>query len=215
MSEPTVPCIEVVAEHEQDIAANAVDLFIVIEGSSTFTGRSALKKAKEVASLVLALEQAGLPESAIDVESVHVALKSGLLGRSSSATYKLRLHVSELDKLPAVLGAVSGATQVTLEQLHWRYPEDAESEARLLAQTAARALVKARAIAETLGVRITGIALAQEVKQHHAEEHVVRFGVPLAAARMRSEEVDLGLQIQHHKKLKHEVRLKCSIVGEI
>jgi len=84
--------------------------------------------------------------------------------------------------VPAALGAIAAAQYATLEQLLWRYPDDAESEARLLALAASRAHTKARAIAEALGVRITAIMLAQEVRQRAAEEHVVRLAAPQAAA---------------------------------
>jgi hypothetical protein len=44
--------IEVRAESEEDEAADKVDLYVDVEGSSLFTGRMALSKAREVHGLV-------------------------------------------------------------------------------------------------------------------------------------------------------------------
>jgi len=54
--------IDVFAEHEEDVAADKVDLFVEVEGSSLFTGRAALAKAREVHSLVESLGQVSEPK---------------------------------------------------------------------------------------------------------------------------------------------------------
>jgi uncharacterized protein YggE len=200
--------LEVTGEHEEELNADAVDLFVAIQGSSTFTGRAALTKAKEVAALVQASAQVGIPESAIDLSSVRAEVKSGFLGKSSSALYQLRVRVEELERLPAVLGVIAAAPQCTLERLLWRYPSDEATEARLLQAATRRAHEKARAIASALSVELASVLEAQELMQHDPREVMAQLSAPgMVRARSGSEDAELGLQIQSRIKAKRQVRL--------
>ncbi|MFT3924929.1 MAG: SIMPL domain-containing protein [Myxococcales bacterium] len=213
MDESQRSTLEVVGDYEEDLTAHQVDVFVSIHGSSTFTGRAALSKAKEVSSLVQALVQLGIPESSIDLESVRAEVRSGFLGKSSSAFYQLRVRVEDLERLPGVLGAVAAATQASLDRLTWRYPDDEATEARLLARATQRAMEKCKAIAQALDVPLLGVHCAQELRQHEPQEYMVTLGGAPGAMRARgvSEEADLGVAIQHRRKTRREVRLVCSI----
>src|SRR5687768_6317369 len=103
---PNPDVIVITAKHEESISAERAVLFVTVQGTSVFTGRAALKKASEVRGLVEALESCGISESDIGLEGVRAQVSSGILGKYSSATYRLRLQCNQLDVLPDVLGAI-------------------------------------------------------------------------------------------------------------
>jgi hypothetical protein len=90
---------------------------------------------------------AGVGDAAIELEAVRAEVKSGLLGKTSSAVYQLRIRREDLERLPNVLGVVTSAKQATIDQLSWLYPDDAATEGRLLEAASARAAVKAQTTA--------------------------------------------------------------------
>jgi uncharacterized protein YggE len=201
--------IEVSGEHEEALEARAVDVLVTVQGSSFFTGRAALKKAKEIAELVERLAaDAGVGDAAIELVSVRAEVKSGLLGKTSSAVYQLRIRCEDLERLPNVLGVVTSAKQATIDQLSWLYPDDAATEGRLLEAASARAAVKARAIARALDVRIVAPAEVREIRQQDSREDVQHMGMPgMMRARPAAAPIELGVQIHHSKKVKREVRV--------
>lgn len=94
-------------EVARKIYANAPDVFVEIKGDSFFSGKEAIKKAREVKEMVQALLQAGIDESMIELMGVRMEVSSGMISKSSSALYRLRLHLTKLDSLGDVLGAVT------------------------------------------------------------------------------------------------------------
>jgi uncharacterized protein YggE len=204
--------IEVVGEHEEDQAATGVHFHASIEGSSFLTGRAALTKAKELAALVAALAAEGVDASCIDLMGVQVAVQSGIFSKSSAAIYQLRIRLTELDAVSGVLGVISAAKQVTLKRLEWQYPNDAQEHARLLARAAGNGLTKAKAVAEALQHTLGPLLLAQE-SGFSAPSHEQRVdgGAPLMMARQRTEPAELGMQVQHHRRVKCAVRLTFAV----
>jgi uncharacterized protein YggE len=213
MSDDKRHIIDVYGEHEEELDARAVDVLVTVQGSSFFTGRTALKKAKEIAEIVERLAaDAGIEEASIELVSVRAEVRSGLLGKTSSAVYELQIRCEDLERLPGVLGVVTSAKQATIDQLTWRYPDDAATEGRLLEAAATRAAVKAQAIARALDARIVAPAEVREVKHHAGRDDVqlmARDAATAGAARLRvaAEPVDLGVQIRHRKLVKREVRV--------
>lgn len=67
--------IVIAASHEEDVLAGSADVWVSVHGSSLFTGRAALRKAKEVSELVTALQQAGFPEEDISLASVRAQVR--------------------------------------------------------------------------------------------------------------------------------------------
>src|SRR5215831_13012756 len=165
--------------YEEDVVADHADLLVTVEGSSLVTGRAALKKAKEVSALVEELERNGLSLEKIRLEGVRAEVSSGLLGSSSAASYRLRIRCDDLERLPAILGAVTGARNTRLEQLEWRYPETAERQARRLATAIAQANTLAAAAAEALGTRVVGVH--RLIEQRLDEWRTLRVSAPSAA----------------------------------
>lgn len=205
--------IEVSGEHEEEQLANAVDLYMSIEGSSFFTGRAALSKAKEIAVLVEGLQQAGVGAEHVDVLSVSTTVQSGVFSKSSSAVYELRVRVESLDVYSHVLGAVSAAKQVSLHRHEWRYPNDAGYRAQLLAAATRHGTVKAKAIAEALDVKLSGVLLAEERMFVTDDAPRPQMANVMFAPRARAaaEPAELGMQVQNRRKVRCEMRLTFRI----
>lgn len=215
MTSVTENGIEVQGRYEEELAADSAELYVRVSGTALFTGRAALTQAKEVAAIVQALKGVGLDDSAIELLSVSAEVRSGLLGKSSAAAYDLKVRCADLECLPSALGAVTGAKNATLDRLVWSYPSGAELEGRLLAAAASLAKSKARAIATAVGVSLGELQEAREVIQQDALPPQTRFSAPSAdvlRARM-SEPVDVGVQLQHRKKVTREVHLRYAVVN--
>ena len=204
------------AKYEEDVSADRAVLFVTVQGTSVVTGRAALNKAREVKSLVDALAGAGIAEGDIGLEGVNAQVSSGLLSKSSSATYRLRVQVNQLDALPEVLGAITSAKNAQLDRLVWRYPESAEQQAHWLELCIAQANTKAAAAAAALGVRLVGVHRLTEQLLGDADLGVfpqaqAPYGAPLQA--MRSAAPDMGFDLSHHKRGGMTVSVEYRVEG--
>lgn len=148
--------ITITVSEEKEIAADRADLLVTVRGSSLFTGETALSKAREVAQMVSELRELGVEDADIHLESVHADVTSGMLGKSSSATYSLKIHSERLDRLADMLGVITSQKNTKLKSIVWGYPENEERDDWLDA-CIRKANGKARRIADALGVRLTGI----------------------------------------------------------
>lgn len=206
--------VVITARHEESVAADRADLLVTVQGSSLVTGRAALKKAKEVSALVEELERCGVGLEDVHLDSVQAAVSSGLLGSSSSATYRLRIRCSDLERLGAILGAVTTARNTHLDQVVWRYPRSAEQQARWLRAAIAWANTLATSAAGALGTRLVGIhRLTQTVRED--EDRTVRLGgaVVMARSRAPSEAVELGFELGNEKRMSMAVTIEYRIEG--
>ncbi|HEY6725018.1 MAG TPA: SIMPL domain-containing protein [Polyangiaceae bacterium] len=206
----------ITAKHEADVAAERAVLFLTVHGTSLVTGRAALRKAAEVRSLVEALESCGISESDIGLESVRAHVTSGLLGKSSSATYRLRVRCDQLSALPEVLGAITSAKNAELERLVWRYPESAEQQGHWLTLCIRQANIKAAAAAAALGVRLVGVHRLTEQLLEDADTGIRHAAPVLLAAPQRtrvSGAPDMGFDLIHHKRGGMHVTVEYRIDG--
>lgn len=208
----------ITAKYEEDIAAERAVLFATVHGTSLVTGRAALRKAAEVKGLVEALAACGISENDIGLESVHAHVTSGLLGKSSSATYRLRIRCDQLNALPEVLGAITSAKNAELERLVWRYPESAEAQGQWLKLCIAQANIKAAAAAEALGVRLVGVHRLTEELLEDPDRGARQMGVaiPYAAAPQRARAgvaPDMGFDLTHHKRGGMRVSVEYRVDG--
>lgn len=212
-NEPDV--LVITAKCEEDVAAERAVLFVTVQGTSLVTGRAALKKAAEVRSLVEALETCGISESDIGLESVHAHVSSGLLGKSSSATYRLRVRCDELPALPEVLGAITSAKNSELERLVWRYPESTAQQAHWLALCIAQANAKAIAAATALGVRLVGVHRMTEQLLEDPDSGARPLGVSVqfASPQRTRAAPDMGFDLTHHKRGGMRVSVEYRVEG--
>jgi uncharacterized protein YggE len=148
---------------------------------------------------------------------VQAQVASGLLGRSSSAVYRLRVRCSELELLPDVLGAVTSAKNAVLEAVSWHYPESAEQQAEWIRKCAARAHLKAAAAARALGTRLCGI--------HRFSEHRLESPPPMPqpapavdmemvrARKSGPPSLAMGFDLTHRKKAGIRIEVAYRVEG--
>jgi len=207
-----VDVIQVLVSVEEELEAAYADLRVSVKGSSLVTGNAALNKAREVAQLVSSLSAVGITQAEIHVENIYAEVSSGLLTKSSSATYMLKVRCSKLENLADVLGAITGAKAVELGSVEWGYPEDEAQRSAWFAACARKANERAKAIAEALGVKILGVhrfsdpelATARTWGPPGGGADYETLGAPPPARRRSMGSADLGLAIAHTKKV--EVR---------
>jgi uncharacterized protein YggE len=202
--------ITATVSRREEIRADKVDIHVTIKGSSLVTGNAALKKAKEVSQLVSALLEVKIKEEDITLTSVHAESSSGILGKSTSATYQLRIKSNDLELLADVLGVVTAQKNAKLDHLGWRYPDDKKLKGEWLQSCLSEAKEKAGAIAAGLGVRLLGVHTFSEkwLDSEQAERPYLSEvrGAVLAKA-MRAQPIDLGFPLSHSKWL--EIQLEA------
>lgn len=215
MEHPDV--IEVATSKQIEVEADRVDVFVTMRGSSLVTGQSALNKAREVAQLVAELKEFGLDEAQIKLQSVHAETQSGMLGKTSSAMYALKIDGVAVDQLPEILGIVTAQKNATLNSLSWRYPDDDAARDALLDACLERTNAKARRIATQLGVQLLGVYEMNETTNRNdrpwqvgasqSEEMDMLPSMP--RARVSSQE--LGLAVSHSKTIEVGVTVKYRV----
>ncbi len=206
--------IHISASIKVEINASHADLFVTVRGSSVVSGNEAMKKAKEVSALVDELTRAGVAAEGIHLQGVHVETSSGVLLKSSSATYRLRVRCEKLEKLPELLDIVSAQKNAALESIGWKYPDEA-ARARGLESVIAAAKSKADKVAASLGVKLLGVYAFTE--NTFDEESPVPFQPQARMMKARQaaaeSEPSLGMDIQHSKIIQVNVEIEYRVSG--
>jgi len=208
--------VKVSEARRHEIPADRADLHVTVEGASLFTGGEALKKAREVAQLVRELTDFGLAAGDIYLQGVFADTATGLLGKTSLARYKLRLHCADLTQLADLLGIVTGQKNARLNVIEWGYPDDGLKD-QWLGECIARANAKAALIAHGLAVRLLGVHTFSEKYldgEKPSRTAVAEEGMVMArAARSRVSPEELGLEISHSKTVHVSVEIEYLISG--
>lgn len=216
MEEPDL--ITVSESARAEVPADHADLYVTIRGSSLVTGQEALKKAREVGALVADLASVGVDEKEIALQGVEAEVSTGLLGRSSSARYRLRVRCLRLDTLPDVLGAVTSQKTAALDRIEWGYGDTTETRDRLTDECVERANRKARRVAGGLKVRLLGVhsyveRLTDSEYPVSYPRHAMAPQSKGSATRGRMTAEDLGLEVTHSKTLQVEIDVAYRISG--
>jgi len=200
--------IKVSASHKEEISADRADLFVTVRGSSVVGGDQALKKAKEVSQLVEALTSFGLSPEAVQLQGIHFETTSGVLLKSSSASYRLKIRCEKLEQLATLLDVVAEQKNAVLERIEWKYPEEAARE-RGLEAALAQAKSKAAKVVASLGVSLLGV---YDLIENNFDEEAPfpQFAAQAMSARAMSKaapEPSLGMEIQHSKTITVQVEI--------
>lgn len=183
------------------VSANGADLLVTVRGSSLVMGNAAVKKAREVRALAESLAGVGVGEEDIHIEGVQASVSSGLISKSSTANFKLRICCHDLDALGDVIGAVTSVKQADLSAIEWRYPDAHQLSKELLSQAVPQAREKAELIAELLGVKLLGVHSLVEKYRPAPQERVVHLDDDrsrIAHTRAMTAE-DLGVAVSNRK----------------
>jgi uncharacterized protein YggE len=149
-------------EYEGELEADRVDIHITVRGSALFSGEVGLRTVREVAELVDALKQIGVPETDIKLHSVDTDVHARVVGRSSSATCRLRVRCHNLRMAPTAVLSIRALKQASVDYLEWGYTFSTELQAEWLGLALRQAAVKARKSAEELGVELAGVHRVSE-----------------------------------------------------
>jgi uncharacterized protein YggE len=201
--------IKVTAMQREEIFASHANLYATVKGSSVVSGNEAMKKAKEVSQLVEALISFGLSPEAIQLLGVHIETASGVLLKSSSATYRLRIKVEKLEQIAELLDILASQKNATLERIEWKYPEESARE-QALESAIAKGKAKAAKIAAAMGVKLLGVY--DFIENTFDEELPAPFYPQAAMMKTRaitsvSAEPNLGMDIQHSKTVQVNVEI--------
>lgn len=198
--------ITVSAEAQEEIEATHADIHVTVRGTSLVSGDTALRKAREVASLVAALTEVGIAESMVELRGIKADVTTGALGnKTSSATYSLRVTKVPLAIVPEVIGAVTEQRNADLIATVWQYGDEEATRLRLLEAALKRLQVKADLTARTLGISLKAVNTLTEVftddeSPHPQLEQAYGSGPSFARARPRRvDSEELGLRVAHRK----------------
>ena len=200
--------IKVSVAHREEIFASHANLHVTVRGSSVVSGNEAMKKAREVNQLVEALTHFGLSPDSVQLLGVHIETSSGTLLKSSSATYRLRVHLEMLDSLAEVLDILASQKNATLERIEWKYPEQ-DAQERGLESAIAKGKAKAEKVASAMGVKLLGV---YDFMENTFDEE--RPPMPFQAAERSmktfaavADQPSLGMDIQHSKTIHVNVEI--------
>ncbi len=197
--------IKISAFQREEIFASRANLYVTIKGSSVVSGNEAMKKAREVSQLVEAVTSLGLSPETVQLLGVHIETASGVLLKSSTATYSLRIRVEKLEQLAELLDIIASQKNAALERIEWKYPEETAGE-RALAAAIAAAKAKAGKVAAALGIKLLGV---YEFNENVFDEDRPDL-YPKRAVLMRAVENDepsLDMDIQHSKTIQVNVEI--------
>ena len=210
--QPDTITIEI--DDSDEIFADSVDLFVTIKGKSLFTGQEAFKKAREVRELVEGLTNFGSPEEDILLQSVQADVSRGIIGKHSSATYRLRIKCRKLDELADILGIITTQKNSDLAHMVWRYNDAEDFQAKLLEKCLSKSKHKAERVASSLGVELLGV---HEFDEQVIDQEISVLSQPVAAsggggftARAVTKE-DLGLSVSHSKRVTLKLMIKYRV----
>ena len=203
--------IKVTAFHREEISATRADLHVAVKGSSVVSGDTALKKAKEVNQLVEALTSLGVKEEAVKLQGVHVETSSGVLVKSSSASYRLKIRCEKLEQFAEMLDVIASQKNASLDRVEWKYDDDAARE-RGLNLAIENARQKAQVIADSFGVKLLGVRdFVETVTDQEAPIWQSLLPQPAAKARgvgmLAADPPSLGVDIQHNKTIQVNVEV--------
>jgi uncharacterized protein YggE len=192
--------IKVSAIHKEEIFASHANLFVTVKGSSIVGGNEAMKKAKEVSQLVEALTKFGLSADSIHLQGVRLETAGGVLLKSSSAVYRLKIKCEKLDRLADIMDIITEQHNTTLEQIEWRYPEEAARD-RGLESAIAKGKAKAEKVAASLGVKLLGVYdfIENAFDEERPPMPYQAMEMGMAARAKTSAEPSLNMDIQHSK----------------
>lgn len=195
---------------EEEVLADKADLMVTIRGASLVTGNAALNKAREVRQLVEELARVGVTEAEIRLLSVTAETSTSVIGKSSAASYKLRVRCTKLDDLAEVLGVITSQKNTQLASMEWGYPELDPIRDRLLQASLARALAKAQLMAAALSSRIDRVHAVTDSPfdaEEAASPRMYRAAAMPEAPRSRMTSEDLGLTVTHSKRIGVQVEV--------
>ena len=178
MTETKTGVLTVVGVHEAIVVAEKAYIDLSVTSSSLLRSDMGVQKIQEVAELIEEFKRQGIEGVEVNLVSMNASAGTGLLGKASSVSYRLKITCTASLALQTALTAISNLKSVRVNNVAWDYPVDDAVREEWLTRATTVAKGKAVAMARALGVRLTGIRMAAEGKRPHEErrEPVEFFG---------------------------------------
>jgi hypothetical protein len=196
-----------------DFKPRAAFIHLTLTADKLFSGHAALEKAVELRRLVMALAERDIPDNAVALQGATLDVSTGLFTRSSSVTYRVRIHLANVDLLAEALDAIAETKQARLSHIEWDYSGNSMED--LLAECATRAIAKAKGIATSLGITLAGIHSVHEDELGETHESPTALGdgpFKFAARTRASVSTELaGLDLAPTKKVGVRVRIAYAL----
>ncbi len=205
----SIRTLEVSVNLVVELSAKCAVFSLELPGSTLLWGDSALAKATEIRKLVLELEEIGVPNKAVSLRSVRGSQDGGLLGRSTSAVYSLRIEVEDMSLVGAALGVIS-AQKNGSHRLSWRYPDEDADMVPHVARACAIAKHKAETLAQALDETLAGVHSFSELVQNTYPQAMVTSDYELSAVprAAKARAVDLSFEMTHRKSVTVSIRVQ-------
>jgi uncharacterized protein YggE len=156
---------------------------VAIEGKSRHRGDSAEMAARELEMLREAASAAGVNAEDVELIDVQMTNDQGLLLKSSSARYELRITCRDLARIGELLGRLADLDDLEMRALDWRFDEEAAVVDDLLEQAGREALARAQRLAAAVGESLAGLqSLDYSVQRGDLQPMARLRSVPMAAA---------------------------------
>lgn len=196
---------------EVRLHAASADLRICISGQSFFTGSEAFKKAAEVNACVKAMKACGIEHDDISIQNVSTEVESGILTKSSSATYELVVHCKSLECLGPTLAAVASQKNAKLARLSWNYDRLDQAKHDLLQTAVKKAKATAQSIAGSLGTQCSALhRLSYDFHGVNQDGYASDLSAPDRAKRKRAS----GAVALSQLNLEHDTQLLVAVAAE-
>ncbi len=132
-------------------------LEVTIEGEASFSGNESFRKAKEVATFVDALKQTDYDEAHVSLENVVIKTSTGVLTKSSSARFELKLDKIPLKQLSSVLSVVARQKNISINSVDYDFGALEKEKSELMEQACLAAKEEGLRVCSFYGVELLGI----------------------------------------------------------
>jgi uncharacterized protein YggE len=186
----------------------AVRAFVRVQATSDklVFGNAAVSASEDLKNAIEEIKRVA-GDIEIDTESVSVQTNSGLFTKSSAAHYTVKLTVTDLSALGAILGICSTGKILRVQSVIWDYDEE-PAKLDLIKQAVQRAKAKAEAMMDVIGYRVSGIrSCSDSYEVPHLQEITINAPgaeadtMALMRSRALSASVDLGTEFKSKKTI--------------
>lgn len=172
-------------------------LEVTIEGEASFSRNESYRKAREVTAFTEALKQTDYEGENVSLENVVIKTNTGVLTKSSSARFELKLDKLPLALLSDVLSVIAAQKNISINSINYEYGELESEKAVLMEKACLAAKEEGKRVCSLYGVELIGIYSMQPIwSVPHDKGHTLgraSFG------KSRRAEMD-GLDIIENKK---------------
>lgn len=194
-----------------EVVATRAIVLIEVEQSSKLRGGEAEQAAKIVGEIRAACGAAGIESRDVELLEAQLTNEQGLLLKSSSANFRLRITQRDPAALGALLGCLAQLDDVEVQGTSFRFDDEAGVVDELLATATREALGRARRVAEALEQSLGGIHRLDHQIQRGGGRPMMRLAATARSAKMsapssamegltadRREDIEVHVQAQFH-----------------